>query len=106
MLVDLFFVGRMDVIVSTMVARVIVVVYPGVSMIVTVLVLVAMLMSVRMLVLMGVSRVSVGVFVRMAVGVPVGMQMFVFVVTLHNELPSLRVAFAGKNSSLGNSLRG
>jgi hypothetical protein len=106
MLVDLFLVGRMDVIVSTMVARVIVVVYPGVSMIVPVLVLVPMLVSVGMRVLMGVSRVSVGVFVCVAVVVPVGMQMFVFVVTLHNELLSLRAAFAGKNSSLENSLRG
>jgi hypothetical protein len=50
-----------------------------------------MLVAVGMRVFMGVGCVSVTVFVRMAVGVLVRMQMFVFVVALHCKLLSFAV---------------
>lgn len=86
------FMGRMDVIVWTMFAHVIVVMDQGVAMVVSVLVLVAMLVTVCMGVFVAMSCFSVGVFMGMAVGVLMRMQMLVFVVALHCELLSSRVA--------------
>ena len=83
--------GLMDVIVSAMVARVIMVMNQYVSMIMPMFVLVVMLMPVCVRVLMGVRHVSVAMFVRMAVGMLVGVQMLVFVVALHCELLSFAV---------------
>lgn len=91
-IVDLFFVGQMDVIVRAVIARVIVVMNRGVSMIVPMFVLMTMLMPVGVRVLMGVSLVSVFVFVRMAVGVLVCMQMLMLMVALHCELLSFGVS--------------
>ena len=90
-IVDLLFMGRMDVIVRTMVAGVIVVMDQDIAMVMPMFVLVAMLVAVGVRVFMGVYCVSVTVFVRMAVGVLVRMQMFVFVVALHCELLSFAV---------------
>ncbi len=87
-IVDLLFMGRMDMTVWTMVAGVIVVMDQDVAMVMPMLVLVVMLVAVGMRVFMGVGCVSVTVFVRMAVGVLVRMQMFVFVVALHCKLLS------------------
>ena len=85
-IVDLHFMALMDVIVWTMLACVILVMDQGVAMFVSVLVLVTMLVTVGVRVFMSVSYVSVGVLVRMGVGVLVCMQMFVFMVALHCEL--------------------
>jgi len=54
-------------------------------------VLVVMLVAMCVQVLMGVRHVSVGVFVRMAVGMLVGVQMLMFVVALHCQLLSFGV---------------
>ena len=83
---------RMDVIVRTMVAGVLVVMNQGVSMIMPMFVLVVMLVAVCVRVLMGMSHVPMAMFVRMAVGMLVGMQMLMFVVALHCELLSFGVS--------------
>ncbi len=90
-IVDLSFMSRMDVIVRTMVARVIMVMDQDVSMIMPMFVLVVMLVAVCVRVLMGMSHVSVAMFVRMAVGVFVGVQMLVLMVALHCGLLSFGV---------------
>ena len=91
-IVDLFFMSRMGVVVRTMIAGVIVVMNQDIAMVMPMFVLVAMVMPVGVRMFVSVNHVSVCVFVRMAVGVIVGMQMFVFVVALHCELLSLGVA--------------
>ncbi len=90
-IVDLLFIGLMDVIVRTVVAGVIVVMNQDVSMIMPMFVLVVMLVAVCVRVLMGMSHVPMTMFVSMAVGVFVGMQMLVFVVALHSKLLSFGV---------------
>lgn len=90
-IVDLLFMGLMDVIVKTVVAGVLVVMNQYVSMIMPMFVLVVMLVAVCVRVLMGMSHVPMTMFVSMAVGVFVGMQMLVFVVALHSELLSFGV---------------
>jgi len=90
-IVDLSFMSRMDVIVRTMVARVIVVMNQDVSMIMPMFVLVVMFVAVCVRVLMGMSHVPVDMFVRMAVGVLVGMQMLVLMVAFHCGLLSFGV---------------
>jgi hypothetical protein len=92
-IVGLFIMGLMDVVVRAVVAWVIVVMYRGVSMIVSMFVFVAMLVAVGMGVFMGVRHVPVGVLVRMTMGMLVGMEMLVLMVALHNGLLSLRMAF-------------
>jgi hypothetical protein len=89
--VHLYFMTRMDVIVRTMVAGVLVVMNQHISMIMPMLVLVVMLVAVCVRVLMGMSHVPMTMCVRMAVGVFVGMQMLMFVVALHCELLSFGV---------------
>jgi hypothetical protein len=81
-------VSGVNVVVRAMVAGVLVVMNRHALMVMPMFVLVAMLMPVGVRVLMGVRHVSVGVFVRMAVGMLVGVQMLMFVVALHCELLS------------------
>jgi hypothetical protein len=90
-IVDLLFVGLMDVIVGTVVAGVLVVMNQYASMIMPMFVLVVMVVAVGVRVLMGMGHLPMTMFVRMAVGVFVGMQMLVFVVALHVELLSFGV---------------
>ena len=93
-IVYLFFMCRMDVIVRSMVARVIVVMDQGVSMVMLMFVLMAMLVPMCVGVLMRVLHVSVKVLVRMVVSVLVGMQMLVLMVALHCELLSFGVTIS------------
>lgn len=88
-IVDFFFMGQMDVIVSAVVARVVMVMDRGVSMIMPMLVLMTMLVPVGMRVFMSMRLISMFMFVGVAVGVFVRVQVFVFVVALHCELLSL-----------------
>jgi hypothetical protein len=83
MFVQLLSVSRVDVIVSAVIARVIMVVDSGIFMNMPMFVLMMMFMAVRVQVLMGVSHFPVGMFVRMAMGMLVDVDMFVLVVTLH-----------------------
>ncbi len=93
-IVDLFFMCRMDVVVRTMIAGVIVVMDQRIAMVMSMFVLVVMLVPVGVRVFMCVSRVAAGVLVSMAVGVLVGMQMFVLMVALHCELLSFGVTIS------------
>jgi hypothetical protein len=79
---------RMDVLVGSVVAGVIMVVYRGISMIVSVFVFVPVLMSVGVLMFVRVLHLSVRMLVSMAVGVVVGVKMFVLVVAVHRQLLS------------------
>ena len=91
-IVELFFMCRMDVHVRTMVARVIMIMKRRVPMVMPMFVLVPMLVPMGVRLLVCVRSTSVGMFVRMAVSVLVGMQMLVLVVALHCELLSFGVA--------------
>ena len=65
-----------------------------VSMIVPMFVLMTMLMPVYVRVLMGVSHVPVGMFMRMVVTMLVRVQMLMLMIAVHCELLSFRLIFA------------
>ena len=89
---NLRLVSGVNVVVRTMVAGVLVVMNRHALMVMPMFVLVAMLVAVCVRVLMGVRHVPMAMFVRMAVGMLVGVQMLMFVVALHCELLSFGVS--------------
>jgi hypothetical protein len=89
--VDLGLVSGVNVVVRAVVAGVLVVMNQDVSMIMPMFVLVVMLVAMCVRVLMGMGHVPMAMFVRMAVGMLVGVQMLMFVVALHCELLSFAV---------------
>ena len=98
-IVDFLFMGRVDMVVRTMVAGVIMVMKQRVSMIVAMFVFVVMLVAMGMNVLVRVFHVSVNVFVSMRVAVLVGVQMLVFVVAVHGGSFRARLPFGGRTAS-------
>jgi hypothetical protein len=93
MRVGFFFVAMMNVLVGTVVSGVIMIMDSCVPVIMAVFVFVSMFVFVRMGMLMSVGHAIMRMLVRMTVGMLVGMEMFVFVLTLHGRLLSLRAVF-------------